>query len=242
MSVQHPEPPIARAATAGPGGDIAAGAVLPRVLPFAIYLGFIGVQDVLERSGFAADQLRWLYAIKIGGVLLALLACRRHYTELSQARLSPGMAVISIVTGVLVLALWISLNADWMQIGSSTGFDPTNEAGHIDWLLVALRIGGAALIVPVMEELFWRSFLLRWLEDNRFLAVHPSSVKVKSFLITVLLFGVEHNLWLAGMVAGAAYTLLYMRSGTLWAPTLAHAVTNCLLGVWILATGSWTYW
>jgi membrane protease YdiL (CAAX protease family) len=44
------------------------------------------------------------------------------------------------------------------------------------------------------------------------------------------------------MVAGAAYTLLYMRSGTLWAPTLAHAVTNGLLGAWILATGNWTYW
>ncbi|WP_395406728.1 CAAX prenyl protease-related protein [Pseudoduganella sp. UC29_106] len=242
MSVQHPEPPIAGAAAAHNAADTATGGVLPRVLPFAIYLGFIGVQDVLERAGLTGDQLRWLYAVKIGAVLLALLACRRHYTELTRARLGAGMAAISAVVGVLVLALWISLNADWMQVGVSTGFNPTDAAGRIDWLLVALRIGGAALIVPVMEELFWRSFLLRWLERQHFLSVHPSQVKVKAVVITVLLFGIEHNLWLAGMVAGAAYTLLYMRSGTLWAPILAHAVTNGLLGAWILATGNWTYW
>jgi CAAX prenyl protease-like protein len=242
MSVQHPEPPLAPAATAVSATDTAAGAILPRVLPFAIYLGFIGVQDLLERAGWTGVELRWLYAVKIGAVLAALIACRRHYTELSRARLGAGMALVSAVVGVLVLALWISLNADWMQIGSATGFSPTDAAGRIDWTLVVLRIGGAALIVPVMEELFWRSFLLRWLEQPHFLSIHPSQVKLKAVVITVLLFGIEHNLWLAGMVAGAAYTLLYMRSGTLWAPILAHAVTNGLLGAWILATGNWTYW
>jgi CAAX prenyl protease-like protein len=242
MSVQHPEPPIAPAAPTAPASELAAGAVLPRVLPFAIYLGFVGVADLLSRAGFSADQLRWLYPVQIASVLAALLACRRHYTELSQARLSAGMASISIVVGILVLVLWVSLNADWMQVGAARGFNPTDAAGQVDWLLVALRISGAALIVPVMEELFWRSFLLRWLEQPNFLAVHPAQVKAKALVITVILFGVEHNLWLAGMVAGAAYSLLYIRSGTLWAPILAHAVTNGLLGAWILATGNWTYW
>jgi CAAX prenyl protease-like protein len=242
MSGQHPEPPIAGTAAAHRAAAATPGGILPRVLPFAVYLGFIGIQDVLERAGLGAAQLRWLYAVKIGAVLLALLACRRHYTELSRARLGAATAAVSVLAGVLVLALWISLNADWMQIGVSSGFNPTDAAGRIDWMLVAVRIAGAALIVPVMEELFWRSFLLRWLEQQHFLAVHPSAVKLKSVVITVLLFGIEHNLWLAGMVAGAAYTLLYMRSGTLWAPILAHAVTNGLLGAWILATSSWTYW
>lgn len=242
MSVQHPEPPIAKAAAAAPVNEVAAGAVLPRVLPFAIYIGFVGLADLLARAGIDAGQLRWLYAVQAGAVLLALLACRRHYTELGQARLSAGMALASILVGIVVLLLWISLNAGWMQIGVPRGFNPSNAAGQMDWALVAIRISGAALVVPVMEELFWRSFLLRWLERPNFLAVHPSQVKGKAIVITVLLFGVEHNLWLAGMVAGAAYTLLYMRSGTLWAPTLAHAVTNGLLGAWILATGNWTYW
>jgi CAAX prenyl protease-like protein len=56
------------------------------------------------------------------------------------------------------------------------------------------------------------------------------------------LFGIEHNLWLAGIVAGAAYGFLYVWHRTLWSPILAHALTNGLLGAWIVYTGNWTYW
>ncbi|SFL84117.1 CAAX prenyl protease-related protein [Rugamonas rubra] len=216
-------------------------AALPRVLPFLVYLAFILLADVLGRLGFAPAELRWLYTVKIVAVLAVLLACRRHYTELSGPL--PGVAALAtaVVAGVVVLVLWISLNASWMQIGSSSGFDPRVD-GAIDWSLVAIRIGGAALVVPVMEELFWRSFLLRWIEAADFLRVDPARVKTKAFIVTVLLFGVEHTLWLAGMVAGAVYTLLYMRSRSLWIPIVAHGVTNGLLGAWIISTGHWTYW
>ena len=101
---------------------------------------------------------------------------------------------------------------------------------------------GAALVVPVMEELFWRSFLLRRLMAERFLAVDPGRLAAVPVVVTVLLFGVEHNQWLAGMVAGAVYTALYWHGRTLWLPVLAHAVTNAVLGGWVLATANWTYW
>jgi CAAX prenyl protease-like protein len=61
-------------------------------------------------------------------------------------------------------------------------------------------------------------------------------------MITTVLFGVEHNQWLAGAIAGAAYNWLYMRSGNLWVPVCAHALTNAALGVWIIATGNWQFW
>ena len=128
-----------------------------------------------------------------------------------------------------------------MIFGSPAGFDPRSE-GRIDWLLVAIRILGAALVVPVMEELFWRSFLMRWVAAPNFESVEPSQLGPKSFIVTVLLFGFEHNLWLAGIVAGAAYSLLYMRYRSLWSPILAHAVTNGLLGIWVVRTGNWSYW
>jgi len=65
---------------------------------------------------------------------------------------------------------------------------------------------------------------------------------LRSLLVTVLLFGIEHNLWFAGVVAGSVYSLLYMRTNTIWSPIVAHAVTNGLLGIWVLVTGNWTYW
>lgn len=90
--------------------------------------------------------------------------------------------------------------------------------------------------------MFWRSFVMRWIANTAFLQVDPAQAGIRGFVISVLLFGFEHNLWLAGIVAGAAYSVLFMRQRTLWSPILAHAVTNCLLGLWVVYTGSWSYW
>ena len=211
-----------------------------RILPFLTYLLFIVAGVLLERLGYSAAGLRWLYGVKIAAVLLVLAFCWRHYSELQQ-RIAPRAAALAVVAGALVFALWISLSAGWMVIGSPTGFDPSS-GGRLDWPMLLSRIAGAALVVPLMEELFWRSFLLRWIAASDFESIDPSQIRFKSVLITALLFGVEHNLWLAGIVAGLAYSALYMRHRTIWSPILAHAVTNGLLGAWVVATGNWTFW
>jgi CAAX prenyl protease-like protein len=212
-----------------------------RILPFAAYLLFIVIGDVMERLGAPAAAMRWLYPAKIALVAFLLALFWRHYSELRQFRLPLPAALTALATGVAVLVLWVGLDAGWMIVGSPSGYDP-RSSGQVDWLLVSIRIAGAALVVPVMEELFWRSFLMRWVATPDFESVEPSQVGLKSFVITVLLFGFEHNLWLAGIVAGAAYSVLYMRHRNLWSPILAHAVTNGLLGVWVVRTGNWSYW
>lgn len=225
--------------TAEPAGSAPA---LARIVPFAVYLFFIFVADVLARLGYSAQDTRWLYGAKILAVSAALMFYWRHYAELAWQGMRASLLAASVALGLLVFVLWISLDAGWMQIGSAAGFDPRGAGGAVNWGLVALRIAGAALVVPVMEELFWRSFLLRWLDSPDFLSVRAAAVSLKALAITVLLFGFEHNLWLAGMVAGLAYSLLYMRSGNLWAAIVAHGVTNGVLGAWIVATGNWHYW
>ena len=237
---KHRNPPAAAAAASGaaPGPGRAARA---RILPFALYMLFVVVADLLERLGIPAGALRWLYPIKIGAVALTLALYWRDYAELKGTLPGPKVALVAFAAGVAVLALWISLDAPWMIVGAAPGFDPRDGA-RIDWALVLARIGGAALVVPVMEELFWRSFLMRWIESPDFEKLDPSQAGPKSFIITIALFGFEHNLWLAGIVAGGAYCVLYMRHRTLWSPILAHAVTNGLLGIWVLATGNWSYW
>lgn len=212
-----------------------------RILPFGAYLLFIVIADVLARLGVAPAPLRWLYPVKIAIVVALLALFWRRYHELAVPRLPPRRALIALATGVGVLVLWVTLNADWMLVGSAPGFDP-RDGGRIDPLLVGLRIAGAALVVPVMEELFWRSFLMRWVDATNFESVDPAQLSIKSFVITVVLFGFEHNQWLAGIVAGAAYSLLYKRHRNLWSPILAHAVTNGLLGLWVVWTGEWSYW
>ena len=212
-----------------------------RILPFLTYMLLLGVAELLARLGWSTAALRWLYGVKIGAVVVVLAIFWRQYTELKIIRVPAPAALLALAAGAIVLLLWISLGAGWMTIGTSAGFDP-RSGGRIDWSLVALRIAGAALVVPVMEELFWRSFLMRWIDARDFETVEPSQVTIKSVLITSVLFGFEHNLWLAGIVAGLAYSALYMRHRTIWSPILAHAVTNCLLGLWVVYTGDWSYW
>lgn len=238
MSRQHEAP---SPAVLGAGAPLFTRAALVRILPFAAYLAFIALAELLGRMGWAASELRWLYAAKVATVALLLAVFWRHYTELHLFRLRPQRVLFALAIGVVVLVLWIGLSASWMSIGSSAGFDPTT-GGRLDWALVAVRIAGAALVVPLMEELFWRSFLMRWLDNPDFDSVLPARVTIRSVLISSVLFGFEHNLWLAGIVAGLAYSALYMRHRTIWSPILAHAVTNGLLGAWVVYTGSWWYW
>jgi CAAX prenyl protease-like protein len=229
-------PPAAAADRRLPGR-----AACARILPFFTYLAFLIAGDALGRLGLSAGALRWLYPLKVGAVALMLALFWRRYAELRSSLPSPKVAVVAIAAGAAVWALWISLDAGWMVIGSAPGFDPRDGAA-LDWVLVLPRILGAVLVVPVMEELFWRSFLMRRIASPDFEKVDPAQVGRTSFIITCVLFGFEHDLWLAGIVAGATYCALFMRHRTLWSPILAHAVTNCLLGVWVLSTGNWSYW
>lgn len=212
-----------------------------RILPFGTYIFFIIIGDVLERSGIGRAELRWLYPVQAGAVLALLAVYWRQYDELHGFALSLTQTLVAIAAGVVVLVLWVNLDLPWMTIGNAPGYDPRTN-GEVDWLLVAIRIAGAALVVPVMEELFWRSFLMRWVERAHFQLVDPARIGIKAFVIPTVLFGFEHNLWLAGIVAGVAYGLLYMRHRNLWSPVLAHAVTNGLLGVYVMATASWQFW
>jgi CAAX prenyl protease-like protein len=212
-----------------------------RILPFGAYLSFFLVGDLLARLGVDAASLRWLYAVKIALVAGLLVRFWPEYTELKGKAISATAVLTAVAAGVAVFFLWINLHAGWMVIGTSAGFDP-RTGGVIDWPLVAVRIAGAALVVPVMEELFWRSFVMRWIDKPDFLSLDPAQAGLRGFCISVLLFGFEHNLWLAGIVAGVAYSVLFMRHRTIWSPILAHAVTNGMLGAWVVMTGAWSYW
>jgi len=124
-----------------------------------------------------------------------------------------------------------------MQLGEpKRGFIPATPMD------AALRLLALAAVVPVMEELFWRSFLMRWIAARDFLALDPRRAGLAAFALSSALFASEHSLWLAGLLAGVAYAWLYRRSGNLWTAILSHAITNAALGTYVLATGSWQFW
>ena len=215
--------------------------IFARSLPFGLYIALLVLESLLP--DLAPDfDVRWLYPVKAGLVALALAVLWRYYTELHTWGLSSRHLLLAIVVGLIVWALWIRLDAGWMLMGETKGYNPTGSDGEIDWMLVAFRIAGAALVVPLMEELFWRSFLQRWIQQADFLNLPPARTGLKALLIASALFAIEHLQWLAGLIAGLAYGWLYIRTRNLWAPVVAHAVTNAVLAVYVVMTGQWRFW
>ncbi|MBU2641413.1 MAG: CAAX prenyl protease-related protein [Gammaproteobacteria bacterium] len=215
--------------------------IFVRSLPFGLYIVLLVLEGLLP-DWLPDFDVRWLYPVKAGLVALALVVLWRYYTEL-KTRLPLKHVLLSVGVGVVVLVLWVNLDAGWMLMGEmGKGYNPTDANGQIDWLLVAFRIAGAALVVPLMEELFWRSFLQRWVQQPDFMTLDPAQIGLKALFIASALFAVEHLQWLAGLVAGLAYGWLYIRTRNLWAPIIAHAVTNGALGAYVVATGRWSFW
>jgi len=213
-----------------------------RTTPFVAFLVLLWLRGAVPNNG--DFDPRWIYgaSVLIVGGLLALWW--REYDELARQTLPRvGEAALAVAVGMLVFVLWIHLDAPWMTIGEPTAaFVPIDEQGRLDISLVLVRWVGAALLVPTMEELFWRSFLMRWIQDPQFESVLPREVGLKAVALSTFVFMLAHTLWLAAIVAGLLYAWLYIRTGKLWVSVIAHAVTNGALGLWVIRTGNWQFW
>ena len=104
--------------------------------------------------------------------------------------------------------------------------------------------GHSLVVVPLVEEIFWRGFLLRYLINERFTTVAIGSFSWLSFAVVTVLFGFSHSRadWVAAVICGALYNLVAYRTRSLASCVVAHAVTNCLLGLWVMQTRQWGFW
>ena len=215
-----------------------------RIVPFALFVALLALRGAAPTDGSWGIDPHWIYGVTVVAVGGLLAIFWREYGEFArQRRPTAAEALLATAVGLGVFALWIQLDAPWMTIGApSAVFTPLTTAGTIDWPLAAVRWVGATLVVPVMEELFWRSFLMRWIERPVFEGVDPQRVGTKAIVLSTFVFVLAHTMWLAAIVAGLAYAWLYVRSGKLWLPVIAHAATNGALGAWVVTTGNWQFW
>ena len=217
-------------------------AALARCLPFVVFMALLALRGYLPVD-LGLDN-RWIYGGQTLIVAGMLAWYWREYGELVRQNLPDARETgWAVVVGIAVFAIWVQLDAPWMQLGSATAaFVPLDDMGQPIWPLIALRLMGAALVVPVMEELFWRSFLMCWIQHPGFERVDPQQVGLRAIVLSTFVFTLAHTLWLAAVIAGLAYAWLYRWSGKLWVAVIAHAVTNGLLGVWVISTGRWEFW
>lgn len=215
---------------------------LLRCLPFALFIGLLALRGAVEGH----VDTRWLYGLQAGVAAVVVAFLFRHYAELhdpwASGRSWPP-ALLAVLSGLAVATLWVLLDEPWMRLGEPiTSFVPLDAAGQLDWPLIAVRLAGAVLVVPLIEELFWRSFLMRWIDRRQFLTLAPRATSRFALVASSAVFALGHDLWLAGLIAGLVFGALYRHTGQLWHAVLSHAVANLALGLWVVHQRAWSFW
>jgi CAAX prenyl protease-like protein len=177
----------------------------------------------------------------VAGAIVAVFW--RRYREIHEApRTGSGDWALAIGGGAAIGALWIALDGV-LVFGDSPGpFAPLRPDGSHDLPLLGARLLGFVVFVPLVEELFWRSFLMRWIDRREFLSADPRRSSGMALAVTSILFALEHHAWLPGLAAGLVYGTVYRRTGNLRAAIASHATSNAVLGGWIIANNDWGLW
>jgi CAAX prenyl protease-like protein len=212
----------------------------PWVAPFAIFFALLGLGDFLGLG-------RWDFPLRVALLAVAIWACSREVVDLR----APHWAG-SVACGLAVFALWVApdalfpgYRAHWLfqnavmgRLSSSIPPDLTS-----DTVALVFRAVRAVLLVPILEELFWRGWLMRWLIDTDFRRVPLGAYAPQAFWITAALFGAEHGpYWDVGLLAGVAFNWWMVRTRSLGDCILAHAVANAALSAHVVGWGRWEYW
>ncbi len=213
----------------------------PYTAPFVYFLLCLAV---LPKLGLAprAELAFWL----VSGLAVTWLFSR------GLLRMRFAAPAASAAVGVAVFALWIAPDmlfpgwcSHWLFSNPLLGEVKATLAGAAaqDTLALWLRTARAVVLVPVVEELFWRGWLMRWIENPDFERVPLGSWHSRAFWITAVLFALEHGVyWEVGLLAGIVYNAWMVRTKNLGDLILAHAVTNACLSAWIVATRRFEYW
>lgn len=221
------------------------------LLPMGVFLAFTYL------GGTWKDFYPLTYVLKTLIVAGLLIALWRFYTRVRWTHLGLGFVV-----GVVGLVQWIGMeklfmSVPWLSWTRMTG-DIRAEAfrpfEHFDsalamWAFVAVRWAGASLVVPVMEELFWRDYLWRTIASpNDYRLQQVGEYDKTAFWGVPLAFAVVHPQWLTSIVWALMVGWLLWRTKSIGACIVAHATTNFLLGAYVLIAwygfgrDEWFFW
>ena len=226
--------------------DMKKNGMIPYVVPFVLYLVLSQVAASFDRYYV---ELYIFFALIVSGVAIYLL--RGH--EIFHAHKNVGSGVLVGVVGIIIWILLSRSNIDeivitllpaWLQPEPRLGFNPFTEISNpiAIGIFIFVRTVSLTILVPVVEELFWRGFLLRWVISESWESQKIGVFTVRSFFWVVLLFTLAHPEWFAAAVYCALLNLLLYWKKDLWLCVIAHGTSNFLLVVYILMTDSWGLW
>lgn len=212
-----------------------------------IFLGFTALEGGEDTEKFYP----LLYTIKIVLVTALWWRCRHSYPKWSWNGWASGF-----LAGIFGAMIWIGtshwtltcvlgdLLPKWLVADQRIAFNPfaAIEASWGVYAFLAIRLFGLVVTVPLVEEVFWRGFLMRYLIDEDFERVPIGQLTLFSFSAVTMFFALVHPEFIAAIIWGAGINILLLKTKNLSACVIAHAVTNLLLGVYVLTTSRWELW
>ena len=208
------------------------GYYAPYVLPFALFASITILAPLFH--------INHVFAYTLKTILCAFSLL--FYWNVYKHEIKIEFSWLAIISGLAVFIIWVLPEGYYPQIGHSE-FNPYNQSGSFPLsLTITIRVIGASIVVPVMEELFWRSFALRYAIRTDFKSLPLGQFSWFSFIFVSLVFGFEHHRWLVGIIAGLVYAGILYRSRNLFIPISSHAITNFVLAIYVLWTQNWSFW
>lgn len=217
-------------------------AAIPWVAPFALFMLLLATLPSLD------IPQPWNAALWIVVLVAALVVFSRR-----EITLIPKHFLMSTAIGIGVFMLWIAPDALWPGYRShwlfnnsivGTAASGLDAAAQGDPLTLWLRAARAVLLVPILEELFWRGWLPRAVDSFDDFRLRPlGSYTGLSFWATALLFASEHgSYWEVGLLCGVIYNLWMAQTKSLADLIWTHAVTNACLSAYVVFGNHWQYW
>ena len=222
--------------------------VWPYVVPLAGFLALTALEGYLPTATGGAPSTTWYplgYTLKVVGVSALLWHCRVIFGDL-RARPSAAGVALAVAVGLGVTALWVGLDGRYPALsflgGKRTGFDPRtlSPAAMVGFLTV--RMLGLVVLVPLIEELFYRSFLMRWVVDPDYTKVPIGLVTPLGLAATTGVFAFSHPEWLPALITGLSWGWLVKQTRSVSACVVSHAAANLALGVYVIARHAWKFW
>ena len=170
-------------------------------------------------------KVHWLsVAVGVIGGIAWIVLCKLHLEQ----------QVISLVKELLDME-----KDKEVELGQRSGFDPLKElADNPAWAygFLAIRLFGLVLVVPVMEEFFLRGFVMRYVVDPEwwklpFGRVNTAAIVAGTAVPMLMHLGGE---LIAAAVWFSAVTWLMLRTKSIWDCVVAHAITNLMLGLYVI--------
>jgi CAAX prenyl protease-like protein len=230
--------------------DVKKSPVQSRVVPFVVFLVLTSFQGSFGDAG-----RYWVYLAKTLVGAWMLWELRGVVVEMKWSFSGEAVAV-----GVGVFVMWVGIDPfvpgqDALMFKFGFGPDPAKEppkiwnpfdlygAGSLmGWFFVVVRTVGSSVVVPPLEEVFYRSFLYRYLISPEFERIPLNRVHGAALLLGAVLFAFTHQQWLAAILCSLAYQGLVLRKNRLGDAMTAHAITNFLLAIWVVARSAWQFW